>query len=144
MSANLYISRRVTDLTRTRAFWQALGYADFPEVPAEYRDKTLPMTLADGVMVCFLTDDLFTCLNATPMAAPGKNPECIITIPVESRAKADAMLAKAVAAGGRDTGEGMDLGFVYTASFTDPDGHWWEFQWDGAPPEDAASTTEAC
>ena len=136
MTANIYISRRVTDFARTRKFWQALGFDDFPEVPAEYRDKTLPMRVSGEVLVCFLTDQLFDDLNATRMTAPGKNPECIVTIKVDSREKVDEMLAKVVAAGGRDTGEGMDLGFVYTASFTDPDGHWWEFQWDGPPPSE--------
>ena len=134
MTKNIYISRRVTDFARTRKFWQALGFDDFIEVPDDYLDKTLMMRVSNEVIVCFLTDKLFDDLNITRMTAPGKNPECIVSITVESREKVDEMRAKVIAAGGRDIGEGLDYDFIYTAPFTDPDGHWWEFQWD-APSE---------
>ena len=43
----------------------------------------------------------------------------------ESREEVDALLAKAVAAGGSTYDVAEDFGFMYTHSFLDPDGHGW-------------------
>ena len=131
MPPKIYISRRVADLERTRKFWTALGYDNFPQVPENYRDKTMPTALADGVWAVFMTDKLFAHVGMKPMAFPSESPECIVTLAVESRERVDELIAKAVAAGGRaaDGGEVPDMESMHTRAFTDPDGHWWEFQW---------------
>lgn len=132
----VYISRRVADLARTRRFWTALGYADFPEVPADYRDKTLPLQLADGVVAAFMTRALFAEFNEAPLAlpAPARAADTIVTLMRPARAEVDALMEKVVAAGGKEWGQPTDLGFVYVRAFTDPDGHRWEFQCCGPAP----------
>jgi hypothetical protein len=45
---------------------------------------------------------------------------------MESRAKVDEMVRKAVAAGGTTYNEPQDHGFMYGHGFQDLDGHIWE------------------
>ena len=42
-----------------------------------------------------------------------------------SREAVDSLVAKALAAGGTTYDEAEDLGFMYSHSFVDPDGHGW-------------------
>ena len=44
----------------------------------------------------------------------------------DSRAAVDEITDQALAAGGRESGERQDHGFMYSRSFEDPDGHIWE------------------
>ncbi|MFN8669265.1 MAG: hypothetical protein U0164_18920 [Gemmatimonadaceae bacterium] len=46
-----------------------------------------------------------------------------------SRAEVDALLAKALAAGGSDTGFTQDYGFMCRAAAATLDGHHWEIMW---------------
>ena len=136
MTPKIYISRRVADLRRTRKFWTALGYDNFDEVPAEYRDKTLPLRLSESTMAVFMTRALFAEMNQEPLALPSpeRAAESIVTLALESRGEVDGMTEKVLAAGGKEWGAPADLGFVYVRAFTDPDGHRWEFQWRRPPP----------
>lgn len=64
--------------------------------------------------------------------------EAIICLSAESRAAVDALADKALAAGGRETLEAKDYGFMYQRSFQDLDGHQWEVVHmdEGATPSD--------
>jgi uncharacterized protein len=50
-----------------------------------------------------------------------------VGLSLESRAKVDEMVRKAVAAGGATYNEPQDHGFMYGHGFQDLDGHIWEF-----------------
>jgi predicted lactoylglutathione lyase len=50
-------------------------------------------------------------------------------VSVSSREAVDRMVADALAAGGSPATAPQDLGFMYNASFRDPDGHNWEAFW---------------
>jgi predicted lactoylglutathione lyase len=51
--------------------------------------------------------------------------EMLLNLSCESREQVDALVAKALAAGGSTYDEPEDLGFMYSHSFVDPDGHGW-------------------
>ena len=51
--------------------------------------------------------------------------EVLITLSCESRQEVDDLVAKAIAAGGSTHDKAEDLGFMYSHSFLDPDGHGW-------------------
>ena len=55
-----------------------------------------------------------------------KNAETIVSLSLESRAKVDAMMGKALAAGGKEYRKTMDLGWMYGRAFQDINGHIWE------------------
>ena len=60
--------------------------------------------------------------------------EVLISPSCESREEVDALVAKAVAAGGSPYDKAEDFGFMYTHSFVDPDGHGWGLFHMSAPP----------
>lgn len=45
----------------------------------------------------------------------------------DSRADVDAIAEAALKAGGRETREAQDLGFMYSRAIADLDGHVWEY-----------------
>ena len=62
--------------------------------------------------------------------------EASIALQCESREAVDALVAKAVAAGGKTYSQPQDHGFMYGHGFEDLDGHIWEaFQMNAMPPK---------
>jgi predicted lactoylglutathione lyase len=64
--------------------------------------------------------------------------ESLLALALESRAKVDKMVDKAVATGGSEYREKQDCGWMYGRSFQDIDGHIWEpfyADLDAAPEE---------
>ena len=55
-----------------------------------------------------------------------KNTEVIVALSAESREKVDQMINKAIEAGGRESRESQDHGWMYGRSFEDINGHLWE------------------
>ena len=51
----------------------------------------------------------------------------ILALSAESRAEVDDIVEKAIAAGGRQTLDPQDHGWMYQRSFEDINGHQWEF-----------------
>ena len=52
--------------------------------------------------------------------------EVIVALSVEGRKKVDQMINKAIEAGGRESREPQDHGWMYGRSFEDINGHIWE------------------
>jgi predicted lactoylglutathione lyase len=55
-----------------------------------------------------------------------KNTEAIVALSAESREKVDQMINKALDAGGIESREPQDHGWMYGRSFEDINGHLWE------------------
>ncbi|MFM7165519.1 MAG: VOC family protein [Planctomycetaceae bacterium] len=51
--------------------------------------------------------------------------EVLISLSCETREQVDALVARALAAGGTTYDQPEDLGFMYSHSFVDLDGHGW-------------------
>ena len=61
---------------------------------------------------------------------PKNEVEALLCLSLDSRHGVDAIVEKAVAAGGKaDPGPKQDHGFMYGRSFEDPDGHVFEPMW---------------
>ena len=58
----------------------------------------------------------------------------LLSLACESREQVDALVAKALAAGGSTYDAPEDFGFMYTHGFLDPDGHGWGLLHMSAPP----------
>ncbi len=50
----------------------------------------------------------------------------IVALSAENREKVDQMINKVIEAGGRESRESQDHGWMYGRSFQDIDGHLWE------------------
>ena len=122
MSRQVFINLPVADLPKSVAFFSALGFAFNPEFSGE---GAACIVVSEAVQVMLATHDKFREFTPREICDTGKAVEMLISISCESREEVDAMVAKALAAGGSTYDQPEDFGFMYTHSFVDPDGHGW-------------------
>ncbi|MEU8541554.1 VOC family protein [Streptomyces sp. NPDC048717] len=124
----IFVNLPVKDLDASKAFFEKLGFFANPR----FTDETAAcVVISDTIFAMLLTEEKFRAF-----AAPGKEiadatkvTETLVTLSAESREKADELADAALAAGGGPAKEPMDMGFMYSRSFTDLDGHHWEVFW---------------
>lgn len=123
MSRMIFVNLPVKDLAASRAFFTALGFA-FNE---EYSDdRAACVVLADNIFVMLLRDDFFATLVKGEVADASRATEVLSCITAESRAEVDALVRRAVEAGGKPWKDSFAEGPMYGGSFQDLDGHVWE------------------
>lgn len=136
----LFISLPVADLERSNAYYSALGFKQNP-------------AMSDQNGTCFIVEDghsyfmiiareFFQTFTDKPIAQPGSGIWGALIVYVESREAVDARIADGLAAGGEETQEPSDYGFMYQRQLTDPDGHVLEFGWMDPTAADAEAATE--
>lgn len=127
MPRMIFVNLPVTDLARSRAFYEAIGATNEPK----FTDPTAAcMVFSESIHVMLLTHAKFRQFTPRPVADARAASEVLLCISVDSRAEVDAVVAKAAAAGGgADPAPVQDYGFMFSRSFDDPDGHIWEVMW---------------
>jgi uncharacterized protein len=123
MARQLFINLPVEDLDRTKAFYAALGFSFNPQFSNE---KAACMIISDTNYAMLLSKAFFATFTPKPIADAHACTEALIALSLESREAVDAMLAAALAHGGREPRPMQDLGFMMSRAFEDPDGHIWE------------------
>jgi predicted lactoylglutathione lyase len=124
MARMCFINLPVTDLPRSMKFYEAVGFTNNPQFT---NDQAAAMMWSDEIVVMLLKHDFWK--TFTPKAIPDAHTsaQVLIALSQESPDEVEAIVAKAVAAGGKaDPTPKQDLGFMYGRSFEDPDGHIWE------------------
>ncbi len=126
MSRKIFVNLPVRDLPRTKAFFAALGF----EFDKRFTDeKATCMVLSDDGYVMLLTRERFAEFTKRPIGDATQQTSSMFALSCTSREEVDALLAKAIAAGGTSAGDAMDHGFMYLCRFYDLDGHHWEIFW---------------
>jgi predicted lactoylglutathione lyase len=87
------------------------------------------MVVSDEGFVMLLTEPFFKQFTRREPCDTAKHTEALLALSCESRAEVDALVRKALAAGGTPAMEPQDHGFMYGWSFYDIDGHHWEVFW---------------
>lgn len=123
MVTNLYVNLPVKDLERTKAFFAALGFTFHPQFTNE---KAAGMIIAEHIYAMLLTEPFYQTFTTKTICDAAQSSEVMLALQVESRGEVDAMVAKAVAAGGSIPRPPQDQGFMYGHAFQDLDGHVWE------------------
>lgn len=123
MSTKIFVNLPVKDLHRAMAFFTALGFKFNPQ----FTDQNATcMIVNDDAFVMLLVESFFKGFTPKPVSDAHKSTEVLMCLSADSRAEVDAMVAKAVAAGGRTPNPPQDHGFMYQHGFEDLDGHLWE------------------
>lgn len=126
MSTMIFVNLPVESLQRSREFYEALGYSINPMFSDE---NGACVVLSDTIYVMLLTREFFgSFIPSHAVADPSQAIGAQYALSMESREDADALVERAVAAGGTSF-ERRDLGFMYSRAFADPDGHYWEPFW---------------
>ena len=123
----IFVNLPVTDLARSTAFYEAIGGEKNPQ----FSDDTATcIVLSETIHAMLLTHDKYRQFTSKPIADAHATSEVLICVSSDSKEGVDAMVDRAVSAGGRgDPGPKQDYGFMYGRSFEDPDGHHWEVMW---------------
>ncbi|RQO56831.1 glyoxalase/bleomycin resistance/extradiol dioxygenase family protein [Variovorax sp. KBW07] len=120
----IFVNLPVKNLEKSKAFFAALGYT----FNAQFTDANAAcMVINEGsIHAMLLVEDFFKTFTTKSITDTSKSTEVLLCLSCESRAEVDALVAKAVAAGGTVPREPQDYGFMYSHGFQDLDGHLWE------------------
>lgn len=132
MHKQIFVNLPVKDLARSRAFFARLGFT-FNEQFSN--DDGACLILGENIFAMLLAERFFQTFTGKPVADASETTEVLTCLSCESRAEVDALVAKAIDAGGRAPNPKRDHGFMYGHGFEDLDGHVWELAWmDRAAP----------
>jgi predicted lactoylglutathione lyase len=122
----LFVNMPVADLARSKAFFAGLGFGYDPR----FTDDTAAcMLVGEHAFVMLLRRERFAEFAKLPIADPTTHTSALFCFSVSSREEVDTVSAAALAAGGSEADGAEDLGFMYTRSFYDLDGHGWQVMW---------------
>ncbi len=137
----LFVNMPVSDVARSTAFFAQLGFTFNPA----FSDETAAcMLVGEQAYVMLLSREKFAEFSKLPIADPATHALALYCFGVNSREEVDSVSAAALAAGGVEADGAEDLGFMYSRSFFDLDGHGWQIMWmDPAAAEQPAVTASA-
>lgn len=124
MHTQIFVNLPIKNMARSRAFFSALGYEFEPNFSNE---QGACLILGKNLHAMLLVEPFFS--SFVPHKTIGdasKTAEVLICLNCASRAEVDALVAKAVAAGGSSPRPPQDHGFMYANGYEDLDGHIWE------------------
>lgn len=126
MNQKIFVNLPVKNIEKTRAFFTSLGYSFNPQFS---NDSALCMVISEHIFAMLLAEPFFQTFTRKPVADATKGTEVLVCLSCDSRAEVDALVAKAVAAGGKTPNAPVDHGFMYGHGFEDLDGHLWELMY---------------
>lgn len=126
MPQMIFVNLPVSDLERSKRFYEALGFSINPQ----FTDDTAAcVVISEAIYLMILTRARFADFSPLPVAQTLETTAALIALSREDREGVDRVTEAAVAAGGREPKPATDLGFMYTRTFLDPDGNVFEPMW---------------
>ncbi|MEW4529489.1 MAG: VOC family protein [Maioricimonas sp. JB045] len=139
MSRKIFVNLPVQDLQKSVDFYVGLGFSINPQ----FSDDTAAcIVISEAIYAMLLTHGRFTDFTPRPICDATQQTEVITALSCDDRNEVDRLAELACKAGGTETGDPLDYGFMYCRSLQDPDGHIWEAFWmnpEHVPQEAAAS-----
>jgi predicted lactoylglutathione lyase len=126
MPPSIFINLPIKDLTRTNAFFQQLGFSFNEKFSNE---QATCMIINEQAFAMLLQTEFFKGFIKTDISDAFKATEVLLAIDKESKEAVDQFVDQAITLGALEARDSQDLGFMYSRSFHDPDGHIWEVFW---------------
>jgi predicted lactoylglutathione lyase len=123
VTTKIFVNLPAKDLNKTIEFFTKLGFKFNPQFTDE---NATCMIVGEDIFVMLLVEKFFKTFTKKEICDTSKNTEVIVALSVEGREKVDQMINKAIEAGGRESREPQDHGWMYGRSFEDINGHIWE------------------
>jgi uncharacterized protein len=123
LTTKIFINLPIKDLNKTIEFFIKLGFKFNPQFTDE---NATCMIVGEDIFVMLLVEKFFKTFTKKQISDTSKNTEVIVALSVEGRENVDQMINKAIEAGGRESREPQDHGWMYERGFEDIDGHLWE------------------
>lgn len=138
MAKMIFVNLPVRDVAASTAFYAALGFTQDQRFS---NHQASAMQWSDTISFMLLSNDFFRTFTDKAIADARTTAQALLCLSADSRDEVDAMLDKALAAGGTahplDPKEATD--FMYGRSFEDPDGHGIELMWMDVAAFEAAT-----
>ena len=131
MSKQIFLNLPIADLPRSMAFYKELGFDHNPQFSD---DSGACIVISETIYVMLATHAKFRQFTPKAVCDTSKAVEILINLSCESKQEVDDLVAKALANGGTTHDKPEDLGFMYSHSFLDPDGHGWGVLYMSAMP----------
>lgn len=126
MSTKIFVNLPVKDLEKSKAFFTALGYTFNPQ----FTDQNAAcLVISEDIYAMLILPEFFKRFTAKTIVDATKSTEAIIALSANSREEVDELVKRAIGAGGKQTRDAEDYGWMYGRSFEDLDGHQWETMW---------------
>lgn len=135
MGRKIFVNLPIKDMGRSQAFFRALGFDFNPQFTNE---QGACMVISEDIFTMLLVEPFFQGFTKKKIANAKETTEVLVCLSCDSRAEVDALVKKALAAGGTAPNAPQDHGFMYSHGFEDLDGHVWELVWmdpAAAPPQ---------
>jgi predicted lactoylglutathione lyase len=87
------------------------------------------MVVSEEAYVMLLNEPFFKTFTKRAVCDTSTHTEGLFALSCESREEVDAIVKRAIEAGGSHAMDPQDHGFMYGWSFYDLDGHHWEVLW---------------
>lgn len=126
MFRQIFVNLPIQDMVRSQAFFKALGLNFNPRFT---NDQGACLEIGENFYAMLLVEPFFQGFTKLPVSDARKATEVLIALSVDSRAEAEEVVRKAVAAGATTPNEPKDYGFMFQHGFADLDGHQWEVFW---------------
>ena len=125
MIKQIFVNLPVKDLSKTRKFWEDLGFSFNPQFSD---DKGAALVLGENIYAMLLTEDFYkTFINQKQIVDATVMSEVINAVSVENKEEVDQIVDKAYALGATKYREADVYEWMYSRAFQDLDGHFWEF-----------------
>lgn len=122
----IFVNLTTTDLERSKAFYTALGC----EINPLFTDENAACIVWDeNTFFMVLTHGHFSQFTDKQIVDPHTSAQVLVALSRDSREHVDATVEAGLAAGGTETREPQDYGFMYSRSMDDPDGNIIEFMY---------------
>ena len=131
MINKIFLTLPVADLPKSVAFFKALGF----QQNEQFSDDTAAcIIINNSTSVMLGTYEKFRSFTPKAVCDTNQAVEVLISLSCDTRERVDELVAKALAAGGSTYDQPEDLGFMYSHSFVDLDGHGWGVLHLSTPP----------
>lgn len=126
MTTMIFVNVPVRDLAASMAYYKALGFDHNPQ----FTDETAAcIVISDTIYVMVMTHEKFAQFSSKPIPDARQQTGALYALSRDSRADVDAIADTGLKAGGTETREATDYGFMYSRAVADIDGHVWEYVW---------------
>lgn len=126
MVNNIFVNLMVADLARSMEFFKGLGFGFNPKFT---NDQAACLVLSDTIFAMLITPDRFADFTPKTVIDAHQSTEVLTALGLPSREAVDEIVDTALLSGASILRPPEEYGFMYARSFSDPDGHVWEFFW---------------
>ena len=128
MPKMIFVNLPVVDVEKSVAFYEAIGF--IMDERFSQPGSAGAMVWSDTIVFMIMSHAHFADFTSKRIVDAKSEVEALLCLSLDSRQGVDAIVEKAVLAGGKaDPGPKQDYGFMYGRSFEDLDGHVFEPLW---------------